>query len=42
MLKKIWTTAKSNKYTIQEKLQEAKNKLSELDWMGWDRIVIFL
>lgn len=30
-LPKIWATTKSNKYTIQEKLQLAKNKLSELD-----------
>lgn len=30
-LQKIWATTKSNKYTIQEKLQESKNKLSELD-----------
>lgn len=30
-LEKSWATTKSYKYTIQEKLQEAKNKLSELD-----------
>ena len=30
-LEKIWIGSKSNKHTIQEKLQEAKNKLNELD-----------
>lgn len=30
-LSKIWTTTKSNKYTIQEKLQLAKNKLEEIN-----------